>query len=51
MTVESLFQQFDTDYDECLDIDELLKLFETLKMPVNNQVTRIILSLFDKNQD
>ena len=50
-TIESLFNEFETDGDGCIDINELTAMFRELKINVNNQLLRILLAIFDKNDD
>ena len=50
-TIESLFNEFETDGDGCIDINELTVMFRSLQINVNNQLLRILLAIFDKNDD
>ena len=50
-TIESLFNEFETDGDGCIDINELTFMFRSLQINVNNQLLRILLAIFDKNDD
>jgi len=50
-TIESLFDRYETDGDGCIDIDELTVMFKELDINVNNQLLRILLAIFDKNED
>lgn len=50
-TIESLFDRYETDGDGCIDIDELTVMFKELEINVNNQLLRILLAIFDKNED
>jgi Ca2+-binding EF-hand superfamily protein len=51
MTVEKLFKNFDLNYDNFIDIDELTSLFKEMQVPVNNQLIRIVLGIFDHGKD
>lgn len=51
MTLDKLFEQFETDHDGYIDIDELTAMLKELKINVNNQLIRIILAIFDGNGD
>lgn len=51
MTLDKLFEQFETDHDGYIDIDELTAMLKELKINVNNQLIRIILAIFDGSGD
>lgn len=51
LTVEKLFDRFETDENGFIDIDELTAMFKELEINVNNQLLRILLSIFDRNGD
>jgi Ca2+-binding EF-hand superfamily protein len=51
MTLEKLFKQFDSNYDNFIDIEELTTLFKELQVPMNNQLIRIVLGIFDHSKD
>lgn len=47
MTLEKLFNQYETDQNGNMDIDELTSMLTELKVEVNSQLVRIILAIFD----
>ena len=51
MTLEKLFNQFETDQNGNMDIDELTNMLAELKVEVNTQLIRIILAIFDHDQN
>ena len=51
LTVDKLFDRFETDENGFIDIDELTAMFKELEINVNNQLLRILLSIFDRNGD
>ena len=51
LTLDALFERFEVDQNGFIDIDELTKMFKELDINVNNQLIRILLSIFDRNGD
>ncbi len=51
LTIESIFDRFETDGDGTIDIDELTVMFKDLGINVNNQLLRILLAIFDHSGD
>ena len=50
-TLQQLFARFNTDADEYLSDAELFEMLEAIHVPVNRQLRRIILAIFDKDRD
>jgi len=51
MTLEKLFEQFETDENGQMDIDELKNMLIELKIDVNRELVGIILAIFDHDQN
>lgn len=51
MTIDKMFSMFDTDADSFMDIDELVAMLKDIGISVNQQLTRLLLAIFDKDNN
>jgi hypothetical protein len=51
MSLEDCFRRFEIDTDGYMDIDELKEMLVAMDVPVNQQLLRMLISIFDKNED